>query len=244
MKNEILLVEDDCSLNRAVTLKLSREGYEVHSAESAKQAWELYNAHDISLIICDIGLPDGSGLEFCMKVRGAENAGDKEGRVMFLFLTAMDSEIDMINGYEAGGDDYVTKPFSLAVLISKINAIVSRLGEEKAAGGAEELKAIRSGDITLYQGRSRAEKAGESLHLTANEYKLLCYFMENPMTVLSKKRLLQAIWDVDGNFVDDNTVAVNIRRLREKIEEDPSNPVVIKNIRGLGYIWERECENL
>ena len=244
MRNEILLVEDDNSLNRAVTLKLSREGYKVHSAESVTQAWELYMTHEISLVICDIDLPDGSGIELCTKIRDAEGAGYRDGRVMLLFLTAMDSEVDMINGYEAGGDDYVTKPFSLAVLISKVNAIVSRLGAEKAAGGAVELNAIRSGDITLYRDRSRAEKAGEALRLTANEYKLLRYFMENPMTVLSKNRLLQAIWDVDGSFVDDNTVAVNIRRLREKVEAEPSRPAVIKNIRGLGYIWERECEKL
>lgn len=244
MGNRILLVEDDKSLNRAVSLKLQKEGYEVYSADCEKQARELYEANDIPLIICDIDLPDGSGLDFCMKVRDVERAGGRAGRTVFLFLTAMDTETDMINGYEAGGDDYVTKPFSLAVLISKVNAIMSRYGGEGKAARTVNESVIRSGNITLYIDRNRAAKNGEFMNLTANEQKLLRYFMENPMTVLSKNRLLEAIWDIDGNFVDDNTVAVNIRRLREKVEDDPSKPSVIRNIRGLGYIWERKCEKL
>lgn len=103
---------------------------------------------------------------------------------------------------------------------------------------------IRSGSVKLYIDENRAQKNGEYLSLTANEQKLLTYFMQNPMRILSKNQLLEAIWDIDGNFVDDNTVAVNIRRLREKIEDDPSKPVIIKNVRGLGYIWEKECEKL
>lgn len=244
MGNKILLVEDDKSLNRAVSLKLQKEGYDVYSADCEKQARELYGANDISLIICDIGLTDGNGLDFCMGVREAERAGGRTGRTVFLFLTAMDTETDMINGYEAGGDDYVTKPFSLAVLISKVNAIMSRYGGNGGDTEAAKEAVIRSGDITLYVNKNRAAKNGEFMNLTANEQKLLRYFMENPMTVLSKSRLLEAIWDIDGNFVDDNTVAVNIRRLREKVEDDPSKPSVIRNIRGLGYIWERECEKL
>lgn len=234
MNRGILLIEDDRSLNRAVSLKLSKEGYTVHSAETLEKGWELYCGNDISLIICDVGLPDGSGLDFCAKVRAEENK-----RAMFLFLTAMDTETDIIMGYEVGGDDYVTKPFSLAVLISKVNAIMSRTW-----GTAENIEEniISSGNIVFDKDKNMAEKDGEMLSLTANEQKLLLYFLENPMKVLSKNQLLEAVWDIDGNFVDDNTVAVNIRRLREKIEEDPSKPAVIKNIRGLGYIWERECE--
>lgn len=155
---------------------------------------------------------------------------------MFLFLTAMDTEADMINGYEAGADDYITKPFSLAVLVSKVNAIMQRYAGER------QESILVSGPVTVYLEEGRIKKDGEYLNLTANEQKLLLYFMENPMKILSKNRLLEAIWDKDGNFVDDNTLAVNIRRLREKIEEDPSRPCIIKNVRGLGYIWERICE--
>lgn len=231
MSREILLVEDDESLNRAVGLKLSKEGYTVYHAASIKEAMDAYHVHKVSLIICDIGLPDGSGLDFCTAVR-------KENDVMFLFLTAMDTESDIINGYEAGADDYITKPFSLAVLMSKVHAIMKRCAAET------ESSTIVSGSITLHLEENRAKKDGEYLVLTANELKLLAYFMQNPMRILSRDQLLSAIWDVDGNFVDENTLAVNIRRLREKIEDDPSKPSIIKNVRGLGYIWEKDCEKL
>ena len=169
---------------------------------------------------------------------------------MFLFLTALDTETDIINGYEAGGDDYVTKPFSLAVLLSKVNAIMERYGKmsggsegDAGASGAKGCM-IQSGGIVYDSRRNTVSKDGVYLKLTANEQKLLIYFLENPMRILSKNQLLEAIWDAEGNFVDDNTVAVNIRRLREKVEEDPSKPAVIKNVRGLGYVWEKECERL
>lgn len=240
MSKEILLVEDEKSLSRAVSVKLSKEGYQVHPAGSIEQARALYRSGNMQLVICDIGLPDGSGLDFCMEVRNAERKNGAGKSSVFLFLTAMDTELDIINGYEAGGDDYVTKPFSLAVLLSKVNAIMKRYG----SAGQEEAypRLIRSGDIVMDLHENRARKGGEYLNLTANEQKLLLYFLENAMKVLSKNQILEAVWDVDGSFVDDNTVAVNIRRLREKIEDDPSVPSVIKNIRGLGYIWERECE--
>lgn len=233
MVSEILLVEDDDSLNRAISLKLSKEGYKVHRASNIKEAYALFNLHDVPLIICDICLPDGNGLDFCRNIR-------KNSIVIFLFLTAMDSEADIINGYECGADDYITKPFSLSVLVSKVNAIMKRYGT--ASGNIKNI--IRSGDITLFTEENRAKKGDQYISLTANEYKLLTHFMQNPMHILSKNQLLEAIWDIDGAFVDNNTVAVNIRRLREKIEDDPSNPMIIKNIRGLGYIWEKECEKL
>lgn len=228
MNQEILLVEDDASLNRGISLKLSKEGYTVHSANCMQKARTLFHENNISLIICDIGLPDGSGLDFCAEIR-------KESSVLFLFLTAMDTEIDMINGYEAGADDYITKPFSLMVLISKVHAIMKRRPVQKK-------QIITCGDITLYVEEKRTQKNGMYLSLTANEQRLLSYFMQNPLHILSKNQLLEALWDTDENFVDENTIAVNIRRLREKIEDDPSKPSYIKNVRGLGYIWERNCE--
>lgn len=254
MTGNILLVEDEKSLNRAVGLKLSKEGYMIYPAESIGQAKQFFESKDIQLVICDIGLPDGSGLELCESIRARERAEGRDKGVIFLFLTAMDTEEDMVMGYAAGGDDYITKPFSLSVLVSKVNAIMGRYAVTGRRGSREQEKAgdasqpasntIRCGDIIMDTEKNRASKGGEFLSLTANEQKLLTFFMENPMKVLSKKQLLEAIWDIDGNFVDDNTVAVNIRRLREKIEDDPSSPAFIKNIRGLGYIWERECEKL
>lgn len=252
-KNMILLVEDDSSLRRAVSLKLEREGYYVHTAKTLREAWEMCQMYSLALIICDIALPDGSGLDFCEKVRACGKmhkigtAQRENADCMFMFLTAMDTETDIINGYEAGGDDYITKPFSLAVLISKVNAMMERYGSRNMTGTAQTKTAemvLRSGSISFDSSRNTVTKDGEPLALTAKEQKLLIYFLKNPLKILSKNQLLEAIWDVDGDFVDDNTVAVNIRRLREKVEDDPSNPALIKNIRGLGYIWERECERL
>ncbi len=228
MNNAILLIEDDDSLRRGICVKLKKEGYDVLCAETLAAANALFSANRVSLIICDIGLPDGSGLDFCREVR-------RESNVMFLFLTAQDTEIDMVNGYEAGADDYITKPFPLMVLISKVNAIMRRTKPE-------EKFVICSGDIMFDLKQNRAKRSGAYLALTANEQKLLLLFLKNPMQILSKNQLLESLWDSGGNFVDENTLAVNIRRLREKIETDPSHPVYIKNIRGLGYIWERACE--
>lgn len=225
----ILLLEDDKSLRRAISLKLSREGYTVYEAADLKTGKALYRKHRMPFVICDINLPDGSGLDFCAELR-------RECDVYILFLTALDTETDMLKGYEAGGDDYMTKPFSLDVLVSKVNAMKNRHFSPKRE------RSIRSGSIELFPDENRAKKEGQYLTLTANEQKLLSCFMENPMRILSKNQLLSAVWDIDGNFVDENTLAVNIRRLREKIEEDPSNPVYLKNVRGLGYIWERTCE--
>lgn len=228
MNQEILLLEDDNSLNLSITLKLQKEGYTVHNAFSIREAKEYYQTFHISLIICDITLPDGSGLDFCAHIR-------KESNILFLFLTALDTEEDMMAGYAQGADDYITKPFSLNVLLSKVNALMKRFPKEPA-------DSIVSGDITLYPEEKRVCKKGQLLTLTAREYSLLAFFMQNPLHILSRNQLLEAIWDIDGNFVDENTLSVNIRRLREKIEDDPSAPAMLKNIRGLGYIWERNCE--
>lgn len=170
MAQEILLIEDDASLGRGVSLKLQKEGYLVHLADCIHKARELFEEHPISLIICDIGLPDGSGLDFCAEIR-------KKSNVLFLFLTAMDTEIDMVTGYEACADDYITKPFSLMVLISKVHAILKRRPGEQA-------QILTSGDITLYLKENRTCKKGVFLPLTANEQKLLSYFMQNPLHIL------------------------------------------------------------
>lgn len=228
MSQEILLLEDDDSLNHSVSLKLKREGYTIYSAFTVEEALYFYQNKNLSLIICDISLPDGNGLDFCARVR-------KDSNILFLFLTALDREEDIMAGYRQGADDYVTKPFSLPILISKVNALLKRFPAEKP-------QAIVSGDIALYPEKKRAAKSGAYLNLTAKEYSLLSFFMENPMRILSRNQLLEAIWDIEGNFVDENTLSVNIRRLREKIEDNPSSPVLLKNVRGLGYIWERKCE--
>lgn len=227
VEKEILLVEDEENLNRAVSLKLSREGYTVYSAFSVREAEKLWHLHKALLVICDIDLPDGNGLDFCKKLR-------RESDVLFLFLTAMTGENDIMRGYRAGADDYITKPFYLPALISKVNAMMKRVE------GAAEPDMLISGSIALLLSERRVQKDGVYLNLTAKEYRLLSFFMQNPMRILTKNQLLEAVWDIDGNFVDDNTLAVNIRRLREKIEETPSEPEYIKSVRGLGYLFEKK----
>lgn len=228
MDREILLVEDDEDLRLSISRKLERSGYKVYEAAGFRQACRLYGQYPVPLILCDIDLPDGNGLDLCRKLR--ENSD-----VLFLFLTAMDTEEDMIQGYAVGADDYVTKPFYPEVLVSKVNAMFAR-GDK-----SEEKTKIVCDKIVLSTTEKKAQRDGEDLNLTAREYALLEYLMTNSMRILSKNQVLGAIWDKEEAFVDENTLAVNIRRLREKIETDPSKPEYIKNVRGLGYIWERNC---
>ena len=228
MDRKILLVEDDEDLRLSIGRKLERSGYSVYDAADLKQARRLFKEKQVPLILCDIDLPDGSGMDLCAELR-------LHSDVLFLFLTAMDTEEDMIRGYAVGADDYITKPFYPEVLVQKVNAMFAR-GDK----GSEKTKIVCD-KITLYTEEKKALKDGENLNLTAREYALLEYLMMNPMRILSKNQVLGAIWDKEEAFVDENTLAVNVRRLREKIETDPSNPEYIKNMRGLGYIWERNC---
>ena len=226
--NNILLIEDEENLNRGISLKLQKEGYAVFSANCASEGLKLFRDNTIDLVICDIGLPDGSGLEICANIR-------QQSDVLFLFLTALDTEVDVITGYEMGADDYVTKPFSMSVLISKISAMLKRA--EKATSNI-----VQTGKLTFYIDEKRVVKDDKAIPITPTDWKLLMAFIEHPHYILSRKQLLERLWDSNADYVDDNAVAVNIRRLREKIEPDPSNPVYIKNVRGLGYVWEMECE--
>lgn len=227
MKN-ILLLEDDESLNRGISFKLKKEGYTIFSAYDIDTAKQLFSENEINLIISDINLPDGNGLDFCQEVR-------EKSEVFIIFLTALDTEIDIVNGYDVGGDDYVTKPFSLIVLISKVNALMRRVKNNKVA------EKIISGSISFYPDEMKVTKDNEEVILSKNELKLLKYFMDNAKQIVTKEQLLSALWDIDGQFVDENTVAVNIRRLREKVEDTPSSPKYIKNVRGIGYIWNEGC---
>lgn len=225
--NSILLLEDDESINRGITFILEKDGYQVYSCETVAQANKVFHMQEIQLIICDITLPDGSGLDFVKKVR-------EESSVHVIFLTALDQEVDQVMGYEAGADDYITKPFSLSVLKLKVSAFFKK--QQRASR-----ERIESGNICFYVNEMRVLAAGKEVSLTKNEWKMLQVFMENPRQILSKNQLLERIFDAEGDFVDENTIAVNIRRLREKIEPDSSKPEYIKNVRGIGYLWDKEC---
>lgn len=228
---QILLLEDEEILNTGIRLKLEKEGYHVFSCAGIKEGRTLFHNNDIDLVICDVLLEDGNGLDFCKVIR-------QQSDVQFIFLTAMDQEVDILMGYEVGADDYITKPFSLTVLLSKVAAIIKRIDDKEK--GKKESGKIVSGNICFYSNEMRVLVEEDEKYLTKNELKLLYLFMEHPKQILSKKQILESLFDVDGEFVDENTVAVNIKRLREKIEEDPKKPVYIKNIRGIGYLWDKE----
>lgn len=231
--NTILLIEDEAALRRGIQFKLEKEGYHVITCGSIQNARLHVNAMPIHLILCDIMLPDGSGLDFCQYIRK-----ELQSDVQFIFLTAMDTELDIVMGYETGADGYITKPFSLAVLMSKINAVFKRMEKARQSVAGQKSFAIRSGRLTYYPNEMQLLIDEAPVELTRNEYRLLQLFLNHPKQILSKSQILEQMFDGDGNFVDDNTVAVNIRRLREKIN-DSKEKRMIKNIRGMGYVWDQ-----
>lgn len=210
----ILLVEDDTALRGALEELLQREGYVVVSAACAREARERLD-REIDLVMLDVGLPDGDGVEICLTWR--ENGV----RTPILFLTAKDEELDIVRGLDAGGNDYVTKPFRMQELLSRIRALLRR---ERDTGVS------RSG-IFLDKAKLTACRNGEMLPLTLTEYKILAKLLE-ARGIVTRAVLLDALWDVDARFVDDNTLSVHVSRLREKIGGSR-----IKTIRGVGYQW-------
>ncbi len=224
----ILLVEDDKSLNRGISFKLNKEGYKVFSSRSIEEAKIVLEENNIDLMLLDVGLPDGNGFDFCGEIR-------KKSDLLIIFLTACDQEIDIVTGLDMGADDYIGKPFSLMVLMSKINALLRRNSNKNHS------KKILSGDIVFSITDMKVLKNQEELFLSKTEIKLLKYLMDNAGQIITKDQLLNKLWDIDSTFVDENTIAVNIRRLREKIEDNPSKPKYIKNVRGMGYIWTEGC---
>lgn len=224
---EILLVEDEESVNRGIEFTLTKEGYQMETAGTIRQAEEILKRINPKMVICDINLPDGSGLDLIREIRRSSMAH-------IICLTAMDTEMDQVIGYEAGADDYVTKPFSLSVLVLKVNAFFRRREKDTPL-------LIESGGMIVNLAEMTARKDGREISFTKNEWKMLKLFLEHPRQILSKNQILEWLFDSEGEFVDENTVAVNIRRLREKIETDSSHPEYIRNVRGLGYLWDCDC---
>lgn len=223
MEGAILLLEDEESVNRGVSFTLEKAGYQVYACGSIREAEQVLEVQRPQMMICDLTLPDGNGLDFIRKVREAQRD------IYILCLTALDSETDYVMGYSAGADDYVAKPFPLSVLTLKVQAYFGR--NKKAANNQ-----ISFGKIRVSMSEMRAWRADEELFFTKTEWKLLMLFLQNPNQILSKNQILEFLFDAEGDFVEENTVAVMIRRLREKMEEDPAKPQYIKNVRGMGYI--------
>ena len=190
-----------------------------------KEADALWADGRYDLLVLDVSLPDGTGFEFCKRVR-------QVSKVPIIFLTASDEETSIIMGLDMGGDDYITKPFKLGVLVSRVNALLRRAKDFSATDTELQSNGIK---VLLLQGQ--AFKNGELLDLTAAEYKLLCLFMRNPNTVLTKELILDKLWDCDGNYIDSSTLTVYMRRLRMKIEDNPSDPQMLLTVRRMGYKW-------
>ncbi len=217
----ILIIEDDKLLNEGISFALKSEGYSVLSSYNSRQAKNMFN-DKIDLIILDINLPDRNGIEICKFIR-------KNLSTPIIFLTAKDTEEDIINGFKAGGDDYITKPFSLPIFKERLKALLRR--------GETQNNIYYFKDLKFDFDKLCLMKNDMEISVTRIEVKLLELFIRNKGQVLTRSQILEKIWDIDGDFVDENTVSVNIRRLRTKIEDKPSNPIFIKTIFGIGYMW-------
>lgn len=229
MKNKILLLEDDISLVDGLKYSLNRNGFEVEIVRTVAEAINsLTEIEKYDLLILDVTLPDGTGFEICEKVRKQGN------QIPIIFLTASDEEVIVIRGLDCGGDDYITKPFKLGELCSRIRALLRRTG----IANHHNTSYIECGDISIDLFGSRVLLRGKLLDLTSAEYRLICLLVRNSNRITTRNTILNELWDSTGDFVDDNTLSVYVRRLREKIEVDPSNPKHLKTVRGFGYQWE------
>lgn len=216
----LLLVEDDKTIVTNLTAFLRSEGFEVKSASGQSEALAALEQERYDLILLDISLSDGNGFAVCSAVKA-------EYDIPVIFLTASGDEYSTVTGFNIGADDYIPKPFRPRELISRIKNVLRRTGK---SGGA-----IRIGEVTVDTVKGTAVKNGTDLYLSALEYRLLLIFINNRGSVLSRNKLLEEIWDAAGEFVNDNTLTVYIKRLRDKIEADPQNPQLIKTVRGIGY---------
>lgn len=223
--SKILLLEDDLSLINGLSFAFRKQGFELAVVRTLKEANELWGEGKYDLLVLDVSLPDGTGYEFCKKVR-------QVSKVPIIFLTASDEEMNIIMGLDIGGDDYITKPFKLGVLVSRINALLRR-----AKGFNSTDTELQSNGIKVLMLQGQVFKNEKLIDLTAAEYKLLCLFMKNPNVVLTKEQILDKLLDCEGNYIDSSTLTVYMRRLRMKIEDNPSEPQMLLTVRRMGYKW-------
>lgn len=216
----IFLLEDDNLLNKGIFIALQKDNHTVTAAYSYLEALQNYQTQKYDLFLLDISLPDGSGLKLCQKIRETSDTP-------VLFLTANDTEEDMLSGFSAGCDDYISKPFPLEVLRKKILAILKRTGSDHSR--------IRYRNLEIDTDKCLVYLNNQEIHLTVTEYKLLAYLMQNKGTVVPKTTLQEKLWDIDGNFIDDNTIRVNIKRLRQKLHDDKQEYII--TVFGMGYTF-------
>jgi two-component system, OmpR family, response regulator VicR len=220
---DILFVEDDATIAMGVEYSLKQDGFQVSLANHLREARGLLRSSPFDLVLLDLGLPDGNGYELCKEIRAA-------GDTPIIILSARDEETSIVLGLDLGADDYLTKPFRLRELISRMKAVLRRRGPVEAAD-----RPLICGDVMVAAQQAKVYKHGHEVLLTALEYRLLLALVVNQGLVLTRAQILAQIWDVDEDYVNDNTLTVYIKRLREKLEDDPQNPVLIQTVRGLGY---------
>ena len=223
---DIFLLEDDEAIGIGLTYSLENEGYNVTLAKSVKEAEKIIDEKEFSLYILDLTLPDGSGYDVCKRIKA-------KGDLPVIFLTAYDDEVNVIMGFEVGAYEYISKPFRVKELMLRIKSVMRRYSNETSDG------IIKINNLKINTNEAKVYKNNEEIILTAMEYRLLLILLSNRGKVLSRTALLENIWDVAGDFVEDNTLTVYIKRLRDKIEEDPAKPEFIKTVRGLGYVIEK-----
>ena len=220
---KILLVEDDRLIIENLTEFLKGEGFEVQYAEGQEKAMRLLEEQEFDLILLDVTLAQGNGYSACTQIKSRYE-------IPIIFLTALDDEFSVVTGLEMGADDYISKPFRPRELVSRMRTVLRRTGRNQ--------KMLSCQDICVDPVRRRTTKKGEEVFLSALEYRLLLVFFQHRGMVMSRSMLLEEIWDIAGEYVNDNTLTVYIKRLREKIEDNPQEPKIIKTVRGLGYKME------
>lgn len=220
---KILVVEDDLSIAMGIEYSLGQEGYEVKVCANVAEGKAYIENEIVDLCLLDLTLPDGSGYELC---KAAKDNRD----IPVIFLTACDDEVNVVMGLDMGADDYVTKPFRIRELISRIKSVLRRHNKTDSKKSIFNYNNIRINTL-----EAKVYKNNKEVQLTALEYRLLLTFITHEGQVLSRNQLLEGIWDIAGDFVNDNTVTVYIKRLRDKLEDDPSEPTFIMTVRGLGY---------
>lgn len=233
---KIFLVEDDDAIGTGLKYSLVKEGYEVLLCTSKEQALASWEKSQYALCILDINLPDGNGYDICKYIKSKED-------VPIIFLTASDAEVNVVMGLEMGADDYICKPFRINELMARIRTVLRRAGKGSSKEETDQVLTIQHIKINLNEAKvyklNPQANEEEQIELTALEYRLLLTFCNNRGVVLSRTQLLEDMWDISGDFVNDNTLTVYIKRLRDKIEKNPANPTIIKTVRGMGYIVEK-----
>lgn len=217
---KLLLVEDDSSIVKNLSEYLVSEGFLVTSASGQNEALQKLEQRTFDLVLLDISLPDGNGFSLCSMLKS-------EYRLPIIFLTASGDEYSTVTGFELGADDYISKPFRPRELVMRIKNVLRLTGSKG--------KTVSLGAIEVDTEKGKATKNGKDIFLSALEYRLLLIFINNRGAVLTRTKLLDSIWDIAGEYVSDNTLTVYIKRLREKLEDEPANPTLIKTVRGIGY---------